>query len=370
MKMVAAAVKIGPGATELREFPEPRIGVDSGLLQVAAAGVCGSDCRSYAQPLRRGPHIMGHENVGYITRLGPMARERWGVDEGDYVLLEEYLPCGYCPACRSGAYRLCENTEIHHNPAAMRYGSTPVTVDPGLWGGFSQYLYLHPNSVFHRVPLGVPPEQAALGIPLGNGWEWAVFEGGAGPGKSVLVMGPGQQGLGIVLAAKSAGAGPVIVTGLERDRERLELATALGADATVNVEVEDLGSWVMEITGGRGVDLAFDVAAATESTLYPALGAMAKGGLLLVAAGSRDQTVDRFPVGLLKARYLGVKAVRGHSYRAVEMALATIAAHAVPIERLCSHRFGLHQVDRAIRTARGEEGRGAVHVTVMPEVQS
>lgn len=95
--------------------------------------------------------------------------------------------------------------------------------------------------------------------------------GGARPGQLVLVMGPGQQGLGDVLAAKTAGAGPIIVSGLSRDRDRLELAKAFGADAVVNAETEDLTQRVLEITGGRVVDRAFDVAAANETTLYPPL---------------------------------------------------------------------------------------------------
>jgi D-arabinose 1-dehydrogenase-like Zn-dependent alcohol dehydrogenase len=93
---------------------------------------------------------MGHENVGRSYRIGPAASRRWGLREGDRVALEECWPCGHCSLCRSGEFRLCEETE-ERRPGALRCGITPVSQEPGLWGGYSQYQYLHPNSVFHRV---------------------------------------------------------------------------------------------------------------------------------------------------------------------------------------------------------------------------
>ena len=170
---------------------------------VEAAGVCGSDWKSYQSdgPVR----IMGHENIGHVYRIGSVAARRWGLREGDRVALEEYLPCGHCHLCRSGEFRLCEQTEARR-PGALRYGTTPVAVSPGLWGGYSQYQYLHPDSVFHRVREDVPAELAAMCIPIGNGFQWMYLDGAVGPGKTVLIQGPGQQGLACVIAAKAAGA--------------------------------------------------------------------------------------------------------------------------------------------------------------------
>ena len=119
----------------------------------------------------------GIATVGSWT-LGTTAGTRWGVSEGDYVALEEYLPCGHCEYCRSGEYRSCLEADFRVE-GSIRYGSTRLGVFPSLYGGHSQFLYLHPRSVIHKVPEGIPPHIAAMALPLGNGFQWACFDGDA-----------------------------------------------------------------------------------------------------------------------------------------------------------------------------------------------
>lgn len=361
MPLIRAATTIGRLKTEIREYPFPEIPPDGGLLRVEAAGVCGSDWHAYNAD--RPARIMGHENIGTIHRLGPLAARRWGLREGDRVALEEYLPCGHCGLCRSGEFRLCEQTESRR-PGALRYGTTPVSEAPGLWGGYSQFQFLHPDSVFHPVPEGVPAELAALCLPLGNGIQWACFEGGIGPGKTILVQGPGQQGLACVVAARAAGAGRILVSGLQRDAERLDAAKALGADEVIDVERDDLEACVRDITGGRGVDLSIDTAGAP-GTLAAAVRLTRKAGTVLFAAVPAGASPD-FPLNELLARRLTLRPCRGHSFAAVELALEYIASGRFPLRRMATHRFGLNEVDLAVRSVGGCGAPGAIHVTVLP----
>ena len=162
MEKVLAAVKTGPSKIEIREFPMPEVPPDGALLRMEVAGICGTDVKMYKQPLARGPVIMGHENIGTITKAGAEFTRRKGFKEGDLVFVEHYVGCMKCEWCHKGEYRHCENTDWRYNPDGIRYGYTSSDKPPHLWGGFAQYAYLPWNSVIHKVPDGVTPELAGL----------------------------------------------------------------------------------------------------------------------------------------------------------------------------------------------------------------
>src|SRR5205814_6711917 len=115
--------------------------------------------------------------------------------------------------------RHCEHTDWRANPEGIRYGYPSAEKAPHLWGGFAQYVYLPWNAVVHRVPKSVTPELAGLVTPMANGVEWSLFDGGVGYDSSVLIQGPGQQGLSQTVVCKQAGASLIIVTGTSRSEE-------------------------------------------------------------------------------------------------------------------------------------------------------
>ncbi|MGH9114823.1 MAG: zinc-dependent alcohol dehydrogenase [Acidimicrobiales bacterium] len=354
-----AAVAVEPGKTELRELAVPDPVPGSGWLRVDATGVCGSDPTLYKRVV--GPTIMGHEIVGRVDRLTPEAAERWDLTEGDGVMLEEYLPCGHCDWCRSGDFRLCDSTDLHlGRTTTLRYGMTPVAIEPGLWGGYSQYLFLHPRMVFHRLPAGVTPRCAPLALPLANGFEWVVREGGVRPGQSVVVIGPGQQGLACLVAAKEAGAEMVVSVGLGRDAERLAMAGRLGADRVVDAEAESVRDAVEEATGGHMADLVVEVAAGTAVTINQGLAMLRKRGTLVCAVGRSAVEVD---MAMVRTRAISIRGLRGHSYAAVEWALSYLASGRRPYGELSAGAVPLSHVDEAFRlTAEG----GVMHISVDP----
>lgn len=360
---VRAAVKVGVEQLEFRDYDRPQIGPDAALLRVESAGVGGSDPETYRKP-DHAPIIMGHENVGTIDEIGEVAAARWGVKPGDRVALHEYLPCWHCEWCLQGDFRLCMTADffnVKDQFRTLRFGMSDCGIAPHLWGGFAQYMYMPLNSVVHRIG-DIPARHATLAIPFGNGFQWAVLDGNAGIGKTVVVYGPGQQGLGCALAAKAAGARHVIITGQTRDRARLDLALTLGADMAVDTSQEDLKAIVMRLTGGRGVDVVVDTTGDPTGELAALAIEIAAKGATLNLNGLRQSV----PIGEIKRRYLTVRAPRGHSYRSVELALQAIGSGRWPIDAVCSHDFPLDQTDLAIKATAGREIEGAVHVTVNP----
>jgi threonine dehydrogenase-like Zn-dependent dehydrogenase len=366
-EIVLAAVKVGPSTTELRELNLPPIPDDAALMKVDVAGVCGTDVSQYRLPLRGGPLVMGHENVGHLARVGKAFAAHKGMKEGDLVFLEHYLPCGHCEWDRIGEFRHCAATEWFYDPKAIRYGYTSIDIAPGLWGGFSQYVYLPLNAVLHKVPKELTPEEAGVATPMSNGIQWALIDGGVGYASTVLIQGPGQQGLCCVMASKQAGADRIIVTGTSKDARRLEVAKALGADDVIDVEKEDPLGRIFQMTDGRGVDVVLDcTVGAGMAPMLLGIEATKRRGGTMVVQGEGNQEFPSFPIGRLTRKGMTLKSARGHSHRAVELALHQLASHRFPFELMMTHTFGLAEVDYAIKSVGGEGAPGAIHVSVLP----
>ena len=363
---VLAAVRTAPSTTELREFPMPEIPDDGALLRVEVAGICGTDVKMYAKPVIEEPVIMGHENVGTIAKAGPAFTRRQGLAEGDRVFVEHYVACYRCEWCRIGEYRHCELTDWRTNPDARRYGYTTSENPYHLWGGFSQYMYLPWNAVLHRVPDNVSDAEAGIVTPLSNGIEWALVDAGVGFMSTVLIQGPGQQGLSQVVACKQAGASLIIVTGTTRDRARLELAETLGADHVIDVQQEDALERVMRITKGKGVDVVLDCTAGAGTTpILLGIDALKRRAGTMVVQGELAAFPD-FPIKKLTEKAITIKSARGHSFRAVELAIAQLASKRFPLHLLTTHEFGLGEVDRAIKAVGGQAEEDVIHVSLLP----
>lgn len=363
---VRAAVRTGPGSIELREFPMPDIPDDAALLKMEVAGICGTDVKMYRAPRVTEPVIMGHENVGVIARAGRKFTEFKGVGEGDRVFVEHYVACFKCEWCRLGEYRHCWATDWRYNPDAIRYGYTSAERQPHLWGGFAEYLYLPWNAVVHRVPDEVSAELAGVATPLSNGIEWALFDCEVGFGSTVLIQGPGQQGLSQVVACRQAGASLIILSGTSRDAARMDMGKVLGADVVIDVDREDLLERIAGVTAGRGVDVVLDctAGAGTAPILVGVEALKRKGGTLLIQGEMED--FPAFPIRDVTEKAITIKSARGHSFKACELALEQLASKRFPLEQLTTHTFGLDQVDQAIRAVGGERGEGVIHVSLLP----
>ena len=360
--MARALVLEAPRRLVERALPLPVIGEDDGLLRVEACGLCGTDHELYTGTLPAGfAFVPGHESVGIVDAVGPKAAERWGVRVGDRVALEVVQACGSCERCREGDYRLCRR----HGLADM-YGLIPVDKEPGLWGGYATHQYLAPDSVLLPVPGQLDPVVATLFNPLGAGIRWAVTVPGTGPGDIVAVLGPGVRGLSACAAAKEAGAGFVMVTGVSpRDDGRLALAKEFGADLAVDVSRTDPARAIRQ-AAGHGADVVVDVTAKAPAALAQAV-AIARAGGTIVIAGTRGsaETPGFWPdlIVFKELRILGALGVDAIAYGA---ALELLASGRYPFADLPRRCATLEDADDLVRSMAGEGADPPVHGVLTP----
>jgi threonine dehydrogenase-like Zn-dependent dehydrogenase len=227
-------------------------------------------------------------------------------------------------------------------------------------------MYLPWNSVVHHVPAGVSPELAGLVTPMANGVEWSLMDGGVGYDSTVLIQGPGQQGLSQTVICRQAGASLIIVTGTSKDGARLKVAKELGADHVIDVQKEDPLARVREITGGKGVDVVLDcTAGAGTAPVLLGIEALKRKAGIMVVQGEFPE-FPNFPIGKMTVKAITLKSARGHSYEACELALAQLASRRFPLEKVTTHRFALKDVDLAIRSVGGQGVPDVIHASLMP----
>ena len=364
-----AMVQVAARRLEMEEFEIPPVGASEGLLRVEACGLCGSDVEQYRghfaeKGLAVYPVIPGHEPVGVIEELGAEAEATWGVKAGDRVALQPVLSCGRCTDCLSGAHHLCKGMFQMNSPA---YGYLPTTIGHGLWGGYGEYIHLHERTLMHRLPDNVPNEMATMYQALAAGIRWAVAVPGASFSDTVLVMGCGQRGLASVVALRAAGVSEIIVTGLARDAFKLDLARAFGATHTIVADEEDTVARVMEITGGRGVDIAVDVVPADTGVIGHAVEVVRSGGTIVVAGVKGGNSVATLDTDRMVYKEITLKAV---FTQGADMYRAGIDLLARNLERLApmhTHEMKLEEAERAILMLGGEiPGEEAICISLHP----
>ena len=264
--------------SEFKTFPTiedigvPEPGPGEVLLKVAGAGACHSDVAIFhefeADPnngLLSPPFVLGHENAGWVDAVGPGVR---GVDVGGAYLVYGPIGCGHCRACSRGQDTYCEN------PGEVGYLGTGL----GRNGGMAEYMTV---PVRNLVPLGDADPVAAAPLADAGLTPYHAIKLAlprlAGGGKHALVIGLGGLGLVAVQILRAMTAAQVIATDMKP--EAMARARDFGA---VTVEGGDgQVDRIRELTGGRGVDAAFDFVGATP-TIAVAQAAIAHRGAIQI----------------------------------------------------------------------------------------
>jgi len=344
-----------PGDIRIEDAPDPSPGASEIKIRVRNCSTCGTDVKIYRSGHQNidPPRIMGHEIAGEIVEIGadvgpPSDGQPWAV--GDRVQVIAAVPDGTCPDCLRGWMTICPNQ---------------TSIGYQYEGGFAEYLIV-PDEVLrvdglNRIPDGVGFDEASVAEPFAcaiNAQELARV----GTGDDVVVIGAGPIGCLHVRLARARGAARVFL--VELNRQRLDMSAAVvQPDAAICSAETDAVQAVLELTGGRGVDVAI-TAAASGQAQEDALRMLARRGRLSFFGGlPKDKPTITLDSNLVHYRELTIIGANGSSPDHNKAALALIASGKVPVKDLITHRLPLDRLLDAIDIVSRGEG---IKVTIEP----
>jgi L-iditol 2-dehydrogenase len=333
-----AAVYRGAGKLVAEEWPRPAVGDGELLLRLLGCGLCGSDVAKLVDPTLSGPVVLGHEVVGEVVALGAGAAD-YAI--GDRVVAAHHVPCGECHYCRRGSESMCQAFKASN-------------LDPG---GFAEYVRVPAANVQHatfRVPRHVSDEAASFVEPLACCLR-SVRRARVEAGDTVVVVGLGSIGCLIVQILRNAS---VAVVGSDPIAERAAMARRLGASAAGPAAAAAAAQ--RELSGGRGADQVIVTGGGTD-VLPWAVENLRDGGTVHYFAGGGDTLPLRLET--LYHRELTLTATYSSSPADLAEAFRLIAAGAVVVDGLVTHRVSLEGLQRGVELMRRRE---ALKVYVTP----
>jgi NDMA-dependent alcohol dehydrogenase len=323
------------------------------LVKIGAAGVCHSDYHFMNGDLPIGlPTVLGHEGAGVVEEVGAGVTS---VAPGDHVVLLFRPHCGHCEFCSQGRPALCSMAGQLRNTGHLLDGSSRLHRD-GLeikhFLGVSCFAEraVVPEQGCVLISPEIPLEVAALvGCAVMTGVGAVMNTAKVTPGTAVLVIGAGGIGLNCVMGAALLGAHPIIAADIVDSK--LETAMEFGATHVVNAKEQDLVEGVRELTGGEGVDFAFEAIGNTRA-ISQAFQALRRGGVATavgIAPAGSETSISAgelvYQEKTLKGSYYG----GAHPHADMPRLLQLYRAGKLPIDRLISRRYPLDQVNEAYR---------------------
>ncbi|MBI2234443.1 MAG: zinc-dependent alcohol dehydrogenase family protein [Micavibrio aeruginosavorus] len=327
-----ALVYHGPGKKALEDRPMPEIR-DAGdaIVKVSKTTICGTDLHILKGdvPSCEPGRILGHEGVGIIEKVGPGVTT---MKPGDHVLISCITSCGKCDSCRKGMYSHCAT-------GGWILGNR---ID----GTQAEYVRIpHAETSLYLIPQGMDEEAVVmLSDILPTGFECGVMNGKIKPGDTVAIVGAGPIGLAALLTAQFYAPSEIIM--IDLDDNRLSVSKKFGATATVNSKNEDAAKRVMDMTEGRGVDVAIE-AVGVPATFHLCEEIVAAGGTI-ANVGVHGVKVD-LHLEKLWDRNITIT-TRLVDTVTTPMLLKTVRSKKIDPKSLITHRFTIDTILDAYET--------------------
>jgi alcohol dehydrogenase len=351
-RTMKAAVFVGPGRIELQDRRVPDVGPGDALLRVTTTTICGTDVHILKGEYPVAPGlVVGHEPVGMIAALGPGVS---GYRVGQRVIVGAITPCGQCNTCLDGQQSQCGGKAM----GGWRLGNT---ID----GCQAEYV-LVPDAMANLTPIpdGLTDEQVLMCPDIMSTGFGGAESGGIRIGDTVVVFAQGPIGLCATVGAKLRGATRIIT--VDGVPERLAMSATLGADFTVDFRTEDPVARVMELTGGRGAEVAIE-ALGTQQTFESCLRSLRPGGTLSslgVYSGKVELPLDAFAAGLGDHRIVTTLCPGGKER--MRRLMGVVASGRADLRPLVTHRFPLDRIEEAYELF-GHQRDGVLKVAIEVE---
>jgi L-iditol 2-dehydrogenase len=364
-----------PCDVQLQTFDWPTVEPGAVLMRVIYSGICGTDKHTYrgetmqyaGTPHERRiqyPLICGHENVGVVVEVGGDVRDSEGIplQPGDRIVPAANVPCGTCAACANAyPYYLCQRLEDYGN-------SLHCGIEPGLFGGWAEYMYLLPRTPLFRVPADLPSEVAVLAEPMSvtHGLDTAravlATTGGLRFAENVVVIGVGPLGLCHLIKARSTGYAGIVA--IDRFPSRLAMAQAFGASLSLNVDetTEADRASAIEAHLGRAPDVVVDCSGVPQ-TFTESLHLVRPGGVVVEAGAFVDMGgVCINPNADICTKNVCVLGIGGELATAYLPSMRLLASNLnpLPLREVVTHRMPLERATEALEIAQSGQAMKVV----------
>ncbi len=344
--MKAARYYTGHRGCAVEETARPAPGPGQVLVALKAAGLCGTDLHiawEQSFPVAASPITPGHEGAGVVTELGPDVS---GWSAGDRVIFYPSISCGSCRACRNGRLSLCPNARI-----------LGVHVD----GTFAEYVSV-PAAGLVSLPERVSFEAGAiLSDAVAAAYHAVAKRAVVRVGETVAIFGCGGVGYHGLLFAKHAGAARIVA--VDTSGGALARARRAGATDLVNAREQEPAKAIRALTGGEGVDVAFEFVGSA-ATVAEALRSVGRPGRVVVVGVGSDR-VELPPLTAFVGKELAIIGSMGSYREDLGEVLSLVERGWIDLDGSVTHRFPLDQINVAFEALATKAG-DPVRVVVTP----
>ncbi len=313
-----AVVCSSPHAIAIEQLPPALRMSGEVLVQINRAGICGTDYHIYEglHPFLKYPRVIGHELSATVWE----ADAKTGFDVGQTVVVNPYIACGLCHACKSNKPNCC-----------MKIAVLGVHRD----GGMCEFISLPPGNLISAGGMSLDEAASVEFLAIGA---HAVRRSAIGKGHNALVVGAGPIGIGVAIFAQIAGAR---VTFVDRDVARLELASSVVGVANKYTADQDISQNLNDYSNGDGFDFVFD-ATGNRSSMEQSFSYVAHGGCYVLVGLVKDDI--KFSDPEFHKREMTLMASRNATDVDFEHVISSIKSGVVPILKLLTHRTSLEHV--------------------------